>query len=81
MNTLNRIQFTNGRSAQRDACPSKNVTKYVYSATGEKLRTIYETAVPNSGRIVTVGKERATHLTGAHEIGHAVGLRHSMLVS
>ena len=31
-----RIQFTNG-----------NVTKYVYSATGEKLRVIYQTAVPN----------------------------------
>ena len=24
-----------------------NVTKYIYSATGEKLRTIYQTAVPN----------------------------------
>lgn len=31
-----RIQFTNG-----------NVTKYIYSATGEKLRVIYQTAVPN----------------------------------
>ena len=31
-----RIQFTNG-----------NVTKYVYSATGEKLRVTYQTAVPN----------------------------------
>ena len=31
-----RIQFTNG-----------NVTKYVYSAMGEKLRVIYQTAVPN----------------------------------
>ena len=31
-----RIQFTNG-----------NVTKYVYSTTGEKLRVIYQTAVPN----------------------------------
>jgi RHS repeat-associated protein len=31
-----RIQFTNG-----------NVTKYVYSAAGEKLRVIYQTAVPN----------------------------------
>ena len=31
-----RIQFTNG-----------NVTKYIYSAMGEKLRVIYQTAVPN----------------------------------
>ncbi len=36
MNNPKRIQFTNG-------C----VTKYVYSAMGEKLRTIYQTAVPN----------------------------------
>ena len=32
-----RIQFANG-----------NVTKYVYSATGEKLRTIHYTAMPNT---------------------------------
>jgi len=31
-----RIQFTNG-----------NVTRYVYTATGQKLRTVYYTAVPN----------------------------------
>lgn len=36
MNNPVRIQFTNG-----------NVTKYVYSATGEKLRVTYQTAVPN----------------------------------
>lgn len=35
-NNPRRIQFTNG-----------NVTRYVYSATGEKLRTIHYTAVPN----------------------------------
>ena len=35
-NNPTRIQFTNG-----------NVTKYVYSATGEKLRVIYQTAIPN----------------------------------
>ena len=34
-NIPTRIQFTNG-----------NVTKYVYSATGEKLRVIYTTAMP-----------------------------------
>ena len=33
---LRTIYFTNG-----------NVTKYVYSATGQKLRVIYQTAVPN----------------------------------
>ncbi len=36
MNNPVRIQFTNG-----------NVTKYVYSAAGEKLRVTYQTAVPN----------------------------------
>ena len=40
-----RIQFTNG-----------NVTKYVYSATGEKLRVIYQTAVPNI--TVAIGNSR-----------------------
>ena len=38
-----RIQFTNG-----------NVTKYVYSATGQKLRATYYTAMPNITR--TFGK-------------------------
>lgn len=40
-----RIQFTNG-----------NVTKYVYSAGGEKLRVIYQTAVPNI--TVAIGNSR-----------------------
>ena len=40
-----RIQFTNG-----------NVTKYVYSAAGEKLRVTYQTAVPNI--TVPVGSTR-----------------------
>ena len=40
-----RIQFTNG-----------NVTKYVYSATGEKLRVTYQTAVPNIS--VPIGSTR-----------------------
>ena len=40
-----RIQFTNG-----------NVTRYVYSATGEKLRVIYQTAVPNI--TVAIGSAR-----------------------
>ena len=40
-----RIQFTDG-----------NVTKYVYSAGGEKLRVIYQTAVPNI--TVAIGSSR-----------------------
>lgn len=36
LNNPVRIQFTDG-----------NVTRYIYSATGEKLRVIYQTAVPN----------------------------------
>ena len=39
------IQFTNG-----------NVTKYIYSATGEKLRVVYQTAVPNIS--VAIGAAR-----------------------
>ncbi len=45
LNNLIRIQFTNG-----------NVTRYVYSATGEKLRTVYLTAVPNIS--VAIGSSR-----------------------
>ena len=40
-----RIQFTDG-----------NVTRYVYSAAGEKLRAIYQTAVPNI--TVAIGSSR-----------------------
>ena len=40
-----RIQFTNG-----------NVTKYIYSATGEKMRVIYQTAVANIN--VAIGETR-----------------------
>ena len=43
-----RIQFTNA-----------NVTKYVYSATGEKLRVIYQTSVyPEDADIVKIGKTK-----------------------
>ena len=45
MNNPVRIQFTDG-----------NVTRYVYSATGEKLRVIYQTAVPNI--TVAIGSTR-----------------------
>lgn len=45
LNNPVRIQFTNG-----------NVTKYVYSATGEKLRVTYQTAVPNI--TVAIGSSR-----------------------
>ena len=38
-----------------------NVTKYIYSATGEKLRTIYQTAVPN----ITVAMGSKHELTDA----------------
>ena len=43
-----RIQFTNG-----------NVTKYIYSATGEKLRVIYQTSVyKEDAEIVEIGKTK-----------------------
>lgn len=45
MNNPIRIQFTNG-----------NVTKYIYSAAGEKLRVVYQTAVPNI--TVAIGSTR-----------------------
>ena len=50
MNNPSRIQFTNG-----------NVTKYVYSATGEKLRTIHQTAAPN----ITVAMGTTHELTAS----------------
>ncbi len=46
-----RIQFTDG-----------NVTKYVYSATGEKLRVIYQTAVPNITVAIGSAREQSKHL-------------------
>ncbi len=46
-----RIQFTDG-----------NVTKYVYSATGEKLRVIYQTAVPNITVAIGSARELSKHL-------------------
>lgn len=46
-----RIQFING-----------NVTKYVYSATGEKLRVIYQTAVPNITVAIGSARELSKHL-------------------
>ena len=46
-----RIQFTNG-----------NVTRYVYSATGEKLRVVYQTAVPNITVAIGSARELSKHL-------------------
>ena len=45
LNNPVRIQFTNG-----------SVTKYIYSATGEKLRVVHQTAVPNIS--VAIGSTR-----------------------
>ena len=45
LNNPVRIQFTNG-----------NVTKYIYSTIGEKLRVVYQTAVPNI--TVAIGSSR-----------------------
>ena len=44
------VYFTNGHSAHRDACQSKNETRYTYSASGQKLHVEYNTAVPNITR-------------------------------
>ena len=49
-NYPSRIQFANG-----------NVTEYVYTATGEKLRTVHYTAVPN----IEVGSGETHTLTDA----------------
>ena len=46
-----RIQFSNG-----------NVTRYVYSATGEKLRVVYQTAVPNITVAIGSVRELSKHL-------------------
>lgn len=48
MNNPRRIQFTNG-----------NVTNYVYTATGRKLKAVHQTAVPN----ITVAAGTSHELT------------------
>lgn len=48
-NSPNKIYFTNG-----------NVTKYVYSATGQKLRTVHYTAKPNITREFGIKPEELT---------------------
>lgn len=52
MNNPKEIHFTNG-----------NVVEYIYSASGEKLRTIHRTAVANIGYPIGVGVPLTTVLT------------------
>lgn len=51
MNNPVRIQFTNG-----------NVTRYVYSAAGEKLRVVHQTAVPDITVAIGSVREQSKHL-------------------
>ena len=41
------------------------------------IKDVNKNGETQSGRLITVAKGRATSLTGAHEIGHSVGLQHS----
>lgn len=68
-----RIQFTNG-----------NVTKYIYSATGEKMRVIYQTAVANINVAIGSTKELASSQIQSTEtvdylLGGALTLRNGRI--
>ena len=64
-NNPKRIQFANG-----------NVTKYVYSADGEKLRTVHYTAVPNitvaAGQTHELSKDEILSIDSTDYIGRLV---------
>ena len=45
----------------QDRC-MKCVTRYVYSATGEKLRVVHQTAVPNITVAIGSARELSKHL-------------------
>ena len=52
-----KIEYDYGNNPVRIQFTNANVTKYVYSATGEKLRVIYQTSVyPEDADIVKIGK-------------------------
>ena len=60
-----RIQFTDG-----------NVTKYVYSATGEKLRVVYQTAVPNVSVAIGSARELSpSEILSADSVDYLLGDR------
>ena len=62
LNNPVRIQFTNG-----------NVTKYIYSTIGEKLRVVYQTAVPNI--TVAIGSSRVKAVSAHSAAPAARGTR------
>ena len=54
-----KIEYDYGNNPVRIQFTNANVTKYVYSATGEKLRVIYQTSVyPEDADIVKIGKTK-----------------------
>lgn len=55
------IEYDNNGMPRRIQFADGNVTEYVYTATGQKLRTIYYTAIPG----ITVGSGETHHLTDA----------------
>ena len=60
-----RIQFTDG-----------NVTKYIYSATGEKLRVVYQTAVPNVSVAIGSARELSpSEILSADSVDYLLGGR------
>ena len=55
------IEYDNNGMPRRIQFADGNVTEYVYTATGQKLRTIYYPAIPG----ITVGSGETHHLTDA----------------
>ncbi len=58
---INQIDYDFGGMPWRVRYSNGNVARYVYSATGEKLRVVHQTAVPNITVAIGSARELCKH--------------------